>query len=43
MDQIVKNNRIYVSFVIDLNGWNPVTVVNTAATVLKLKALKLGN
>lgn len=43
MDEIVKANQIDLSFVIDLNEWNPATVVNIAATVLKTKALKLGN
>lgn len=43
VDQVVKKNQMYVSFVIDLNEWNPAEVVSIAATVLKVKALKLGN
>lgn len=43
MDQRVTTSQIYISFVTDLNGWDPATVANIAAIVLKLKALKLGN
>lgn len=43
VDQTVKTSQIHSSFDIDLNGWHPAAVLNMAAAVLKLKALKLGN
>lgn len=40
VDRIVKTDQIHISFVIDLNGWNPATVSEYCSYSVEIKSLK---